>query len=704
MVDVYGFEPTDHRSGMWEINLESPEITFLRETKTNIPREEFDIIINSASNILSNCPSPTGPPVRRTGLAIGRIQSGKTLSFTTLIALAAENGYRIIVVLAGTKIPLMNQTYERLKMDLGIMQEGGPPSRFFLHLSPRENAIGALNNALESGRCLLLVVLKHRRHIAEVSNIINNLQPQPVLIIDDEGDEASLNTRFRSREQSAIYGSILDLRNLPSQPHAYIAYTATPQANLLIDTIDLLSPDFCELIDPGRGYCGAEVFFGEHMTDYVRSIDDLDEDHIDGGRIPESLRNAICFFFVSAVIRHIRSPDSKHSMLIHMNVRTAFQNRLLDSISLLINSWKDRMRLNVNDPSRQNLINEFIEAYDDLVTTVTNPPTWNIIENRLLAEIFSTQIHVVNSSAQGMKLDENSFQLNNHIVIGGNILGRGLTIPNLSVSYMTRRARRTTNADTMEQRARWFGYKLSYLDICRIYITERVRQDFRVLREHEDDFWESLRRNIRQTIPFTEWKRFFVLTDLNLNPTRSCVARFKRFRPAGWESQNDPIRNSLIVEENKRNILNFFQTHNGTIEHFGGTEHTVIRNCPIEEAIQLLKSINTEGTQWESPYYIEYLERLHLAGRIEVIDLFLMNKGNQRERTIEENGKINNLMQGRSATYLGDSYLHNNRPQIQFSIIAGKVNEQIALETTAIALFIPENEVYNLSFIVRDEI
>ena len=698
MAEIYGFQPEEATGEAWEINLDSPELNNLRERHPEISEVEFNRMVDSASNILSRCPSPRVGSGRKTGLAIGRVQSGKTLSFTSLISLASLNGYGIIVVLAGTKKALLNQTYTRLRTDLGIAQNSGA-SRIYIQRNPRMNLVDSLTSALQSNRCVLLVALKNARYIPRLTEVIGNLPSRPVLIIDDEGDEASLNNYFRRGEESATYRTIRELRDsLKGRPHAYIAYTATPQANLLLDVVDNFSPDFCELIEPGSGYCGGGVFFGSQNNNYIRLIDDVNQDAAEDGSIPNSLRRALAIFFVSAVIRHKRIEYQKHSMLIHMNVKTEAHRRISASISRLVNNWKQQINLRSDDPSRQTLINFFRVAYKDLLTTVANPPSWKEVERRLPRELTSSEFYMVNSLPEGTQLDEGAFQLDNHIVIGGNILGRGLTIQNLTISYMTRRARRITNADTMEQRARWFGYKREYLDLCRIFLPERIRSDYEELMLHEEDFWESLRRNINQGIPLNEWSRFFRLdTELGLHPTRASVASYRSFQPRDWDMQNIPIANQRVVDENLRHVNKFFRAHNARTENIGGNRHTIIRDCPVNQVIRLLRRINTEGTDWESSYNIEYLERLRIQRRLTSMDVVLMSKGEPRIRSLTDNGRVNNLMEGRNPNYPGDRNIHNNRVQLQIHHIQCRN----AFRTTALALYMPDDDKFNLSFVVR---
>jgi len=708
MPEYFGLEAENDQNNSWNIDIASPEINHLRERYRNIPDEEFSQVINSAVNILSRCPNPILETGSRSGLAIGKIQSGKTLSFTALVGLAATNGYGIIIVLAGTKEALMNQTYERLRRDLGINHPQNI-SRIYIQNNPRINITEGVTSALDSGRCVLFIVLKHSNHIKGVADLVRTLPRRPVLIIDDEGDEASLNNYFKKGGQSATYRSIINLRS-SIRNNAYVAYTATPQANLLLDAIDGLKPDFCELIEPGEGYCGGSEFFGERSNNYIRNIDDVDENTADEGQIPASLERALAIFFITAAIRHMRADYQRHSMLIHMSVRKEAHRKMFESVSSKIRTWKENLKLRPADPTRQALLRMFKDSYDnDVSRTAFNPGTWDSVEQRILRELNTCENHMVNSMPQGIQIAESTFQLENNIVIGGNILGRGLTIQELAVSYMARRAKGNTNADTMEQRARWFGYKREYLDLCRIFLPARVMADFEGLLEHEDDFWDSLRRNIRQGIPLSQWPRMLILnSELGINPTRSSVARFKRFQPSDWEFQKTAINVSSIVDSNKRVIDDFFHRHNATRENFGSTSHTIIRNCRVSEVIHLLRNINSDNTDWDNSYITEYLERLHLQrldGQpiLETIDVFLMAEGVWRNRATTD-GKIDELFQGRNPNYEGDRYIEPDRPKLQIHLIQCTSQEDKPLnKTTALAFYIPNEARYNLSFVVRGD-
>ena len=490
--------------------------------------------------------------------------------------------------------------------------------------------------------------------------------------------------------------------------HVYLAYTATPQANLLLPRIAELSPQFYELINPGPGYCGGSVFFGEDTVNrFVMHIDDRDAAPANNAAITPSLRRALSAFFVSAAIRHIRAPNEKHTMLIHTDRRTEVHNATSDSLRNILDIWRTTIAPGTPDQSRQDLLAQFEEAYRELQRTVCDPPSWDRILEELQHELYTVEVHMVNSLPEAVGVAETRFRYENNIVIGGNMLGRGVTIENLAITYITRMANES-NADTMEQRARWFGYKESYLDLCRIWMTDRLRDIYVELLRHEDDFWESLERHKQQGIPITEWPRFIRLNRPDLRPTRAEVARSERFRMPGWRIMQPliPEINPRVVEENLQAVDAFIADRQSEPMVFGNIEHHVFRNVPLAEAIEMLVSRVQGGIRWDTQYVSEYLLRLLFGNILENIDVILMRANLDTFRSPDDNGRIN-PMQGRNRRpgdpnyYPGDENIHNGVPQLQ-------IHRYRYLEggerTCSLALYIPREERFDLSFIVGEDI
>ena len=699
---------------MWTVSTEGEEIARLRPSYPNVEEDEWEEVVRTSAKILGQCPHPDSPPgTRRTGLAIGKIQSGKTLSYTALIALGVDNGYRVSVVLAGTKNPLRQQSFDRLKHDLTY----GRWSVAMLE-NPTAGDLGTLRQILQSGRHALIIVLKHRGRIDNLTELLSapEVRRAPTLVIDDEGDEAGLNNQFRRGRRSAIYSSILDLRDA-LDVHAYLPYTATPQANLLISDLDALAPDFAVLVDPGHDYTGGAVFFGENRDQYVRELPPGEEEFDPADPAPSGLRQALALFAVGGTVRHMRSPHVPHSMVVHNSSYTRDHSMLFGGIASLLDGWRDTMTNQDGDEAKSELVALFKTGYDDLCRTIRGPPPWEEVKARLLPELWEIQPMMVNSLPQGKDPILEPPQMHDGLLVGGNMLARGLTIDGLAVTYITRRAR-GTQADTMEQRARFFGYKKSYLDLCRVYLTHQLNDDYTRILNLENDLWEHLKRNENQGMTIREWNRMFALDmSMGLKPTRASVANFRQFMGSGWEGniQFRPVEDEPRASKNLRAIQEFFASCTGNVRSWGTTSHLVVDSCPTDKVVsELLARVDTEGTDWEGQYNKEYLTRLLLRGSLPSIQVVLMNQGRVsqgevRHRT-KENGRIKNLMQGSNKSpgdpdyYPGDREFHNGQAQLQVHVILleGEVAQPVL--TTALALHIPEGDPrYNLAYVVRGD-
>ena len=707
---IIGMNPVSSQTQMWGPSVDGQEILRLKgRYEASVGENEWDEVVQTAALILGKCPRPDEAARRVTGLALGRVQSGKTLSYTALIGLAIDNGYRITVVLAGTKNALLVQTYTRLCQDLDAGGQSVTPFE-----NPRPQDAEVIQSVLYGQGHVLIVVLKNRQRLENVRRVLGSpeIRNVPALIIDDEGDEASLNTQFRRKKPSTVYRCILALRDAFTL-HAYVAYTATPQANLLISGIDGLSPDFGVLVEPGQGYCGGSTFFGPECDRFVRRIPLSEAEEEYANKISDSLRIAIATFFVGSAIRHLREPNVNHSMLIHTSNLRLDHRSLLDSVQYLLTLWKESLNVPPSDSAAKGVLDLMKVAYDDLCTTEDNPPEWHEVSNRLRDEMWLTEVWMVNSLPLGRDPIGTPFRLKNNILIGGNMLGRGVTIDGLAVTYITRRAKTETNADTMEQRARWFGYKRDYLGLCRIFVTSQLRKDYTELLRHEDDFWDSLRRNLRQDLSIRDWPRMLSLeSSMGLRPTRSSVANIRQFRGSGWQIQNRLVGEVTVASSNIQVVRDFFTRYSGEIRSIGNVSHRIVSDCLTEIVItDLLSHVKNDGTDWDDAYTREYLARIFFAGVLPSLDVVYMSNGEKRLRTKRSDGRVN-PMQGRSPSrvqtdpsyYPGDENIHKGRVQLQVHVVLLRGKDLAhSLETTAFALYVPAGDNrYDLSLIVRD--
>ena len=276
-------------------------------------KKEVENLTEQSKSILRRCVHPELKDNIRTGLIIGKIQSGKTLSFSSLSCLAKDNNIRVIIILSGTKINLFDQTKDRIKED--IVGTHNRKWRAFtakqINTKESENIRRLLDEDNEMS--LIISCMKNKAQLSKVSSFFKeNKFNYNALIIDDESDQASLNTyanRNNNRE-SPTYRNIIDLRKV-FKSHTYILYTATPQANLLIDINSPLSPNFGDVISSGTAYTGIKEFFESKNTKKIIKTIPSSQNHNDSSVMPKTLMEATSCFLVGLADGHIKGEDQK---------------------------------------------------------------------------------------------------------------------------------------------------------------------------------------------------------------------------------------------------------------------------------------------------------------------------------------------------------------------------------------------------------
>jgi hypothetical protein len=546
----------DAELSAWPIRMDGKAASVITESllEDDMPEESVQQTMSNAAEVLGYCPNPhSGDSCRETGIVIGKVQSGKTSNFISLTALAFDNGYNVIVVLGGTKKILVQQNRNRIEQyfkkmaneDLAILDT--VDNKDLINSETIEQMVG-------TGKKVIIVALKNKTQINYIrDHVFNNsyLGEQATLIIDDEGDEASLNGLVNKNKKTATYTAIESLKN-SLEKHCFVSVTATPQANILIDAIDILSPDFGILVNPGDGYCGLDVFHSD--SQYIRPI--TEETDLSGKGIPESFLQALAHFFVACAINKSRgiAGSKKLSMLIHESPLVKTHKTEHEKINSIINQWRSSSRNKRDVAYTGDLKRVLYSAYEDYKKAGVHSPTFNEIEDDIINAINSCHVHVVNgqNAANG---NDKFFDYN--IYIGGALLGRGLTIKGLVVTYMSRTTKGKATVDTLEQRARWFGYKRNILDLCRIYMVPKLESEFMDIRDHEEDLWNTVKEAQLQGTKFKNIKRIFSLSD-NLRPTRTSVAQVETFKFTHWNKQRY-FQDEPAYANSNISILNAFK-------------------------------------------------------------------------------------------------------------------------------------------------
>ena len=657
----------------------------------SVPEASRDGIRDAAISILAKSTSPRAETGQETGLVVGYVQSGKTMSFETVAALARDNACQMVIVVAGTSNPLFEQSTGRLRRDLRLDEPGR--ARRWIHFpnpSDDDATIQSMRNVLADWRdagtpeqfkkTILVTVLKHHRRLRSLSELVRSvgMQGAPVLIIDDEADQASLNTEVSQGQESSTYRWLMELREeLPN--HTYLQYTATPQAPLLISIIDSLSPNFVQVLVPGEQYIGGREFFADNSP-LVRVIPPQDVPTNANPLIepPDSLLEALRFFMIGVTVGILEGLNTgNRSMLVHPSHRTAQHREYYNWVRDVFEEWKRILSLGDTEPDKQELMEDFRDAYNELARTVNDLPAFDAIVPSFRYAFNNTMVMEVNATGgRTPQIDWRSTY--GWILVGGQAMDRGFTVEGLTVTYMPRGIG-VGNADTVQQRARFFGYKRRYMGYCRVYLEQGTLDAFQSYVEHEEDIREQLGVFQDNGRSLNEWKRAFVL-DTALQPCRNNVLEFDfmqgRFSD-DWVAPRVVLSSASVVQANRDTVTNFIQTlaftdDEGNPARTDIQRHQICEDISLRTAIEsLLVPIRITGST-DSQRYTGMLLQLSKAlseNPEETCTIYRMSPAGRRRRGVDDNGEVTNLYQGaapvqprerRGEIYPGDQAIRDN--------------------------------------------
>jgi hypothetical protein len=484
--------------------------------------------INTDTDIvMNNLESPDKPNFNRYGMVVGHVQSGKTGNYSALICKAADAGYNFIVVIAGGMNNLRDQTQERLNesfvgqnmgqqvgVGVGVVDRQKLPisltteQKDFNKQDADTNSQG-LN--FDNINVPILIVIK--KNTKTLSNVITWLEKQyknkiadhSMLVIDDESDYASINTK-EENDPTKINERIRKLISL-FQKSVYVAYTATPYANIFIDHQvghaelgrDLFPKDFIYALDAPTDYFGARKIFLETDNRSLIEIDDyLDsfpakhkKDH-KLNKLPESLEDAIRHFILNISIRDLRGQSRKHnSMLIHASRFTNVHMGIANRVEVYLDQLKNEIKTYgmLPDPTTQSEHISQIKKTFEL--RIAKPGfSWGQVIKRLTSLISSVVVREVHQNTS-IPLVYRKDSATNAIVVGGTSLSRGYTVEGLSVSYFLRSS---LFYDTLMQMGRWFGYRPGYEDLCKIYLPKHLISNFAQIIESTEDLIDDFKK------------------------------------------------------------------------------------------------------------------------------------------------------------------------------------------------------------------
>lgn len=496
-------------------------------------------------NYLLNPNIKTDVPILRRGLVIGDVQSGKTSTYIGLICKAADAGFKVFILLTGTIESLRKQTQERVEegfigIDMSDPATGGRrvgvgmdnQDIFATALTSRNNDFTGNSDkiavALRNFNAVVFVIKKQKDVLNKLTKWLQNLNAdkltgkidQPMLMIDDEADNASINTSKDKEDPTTINRLIRNLANLFTRSN-YIGFTATPFANVFIDpetteemeNQDLFPEDFIVSLPTPSNYIGPEKIFaenGEYHSQLIY-ITDAGVEESDGysfyfkhkkewqGDLPDSLTDAIYSFYIVNAIRDLRGDTKTHrSMLINMSRFVKVQKHIRSEVEDIHTKAYREIKFNLNHDFEESMKSPVLKRIHSLWKTHFSDTEfeWDDIVDSLYNAVEPIMIKVVNSAKGTDKLVYPANESIRVIVIGGLALSRGLTLEGLIISYFYRN---TCTYDVLMQMGRWFGYRRGYEDLFRIWTheasaewyaeisraTEELKADMRTMNENK---------------------------------------------------------------------------------------------------------------------------------------------------------------------------------------------------------------------------
>lgn len=631
--------------------------------KKGWPPQMVQSLSDVTTRILGHLQDPLseGTTWNRRGLVIGHVQSGKTANYTGLIARAADAGYKFIIVIAGIHNNLRKQTQQRIdeafigrssdpedRRNIGVgLAQGYSHPATLTNINEDFNK----NTAAKSGwkindfsKPIILVIKKNVTTLTELHKWLKDLNAEgddrisdvPMILIDDEADNASINTNKGDLDPTRTNAMIRRILGLFAKS-CYVGYTATPFANIFInpDAYDndvreeLFPRDFIYCLDAPTTYFGAEkVFLNEETSQsIVRPIDDC-EDIIPYAHkrddpvheLPPSLYRALDEFIVARAIRNLRGQACKHcSMMVNVSRFVPVQKAVRDFLSLREKRIKEAVRANYAMPeevsSRNTYMQGLKEAFDAGYADAGF--TWAEVKAGLNGVFEHLHLYVINSKSDEV-LDYTRYEKEGvgltAIAVGGLSLSRGLTIEGLTVSYMYRN---TKMYDTLMQMGRWFGYRPGFEDLCRVHLSNDSINWYAHIADAAEELVQQAKRMRRDRLSPKDFGLY-----VRSHPDSLLITAANKMR-SGQEvtveqSFSGRLREGYIVSTDPDvNARNFTLIADHWRSGFGGrpaepTEKGVIfRDVPIKVIDDFLTRFECHSTfAGQKSGVVSYLERI----------------------------------------------------------------------------------------------
>ena len=623
-----------------------------------------DSIDVSTDKILGFCGDPkSNKDFAVKGLVVGDIQSGKTANYTALINKAVDAGYKVIIILTGTTNDLRAQTQKRIDKEVNGLKtdfddnydfENEDPDYGVAKIDPSLETLSFLTNASQDGdikknginiqitntsSCVMAVLKKNP---GSLNNLIeffeknlatrrdpDHKMPYPVLLIDDEADLASVNTKNSTKADEATITNRLIRKFLFEKCHkvTYVGYTATPFANIFItprsyfasnECDDIYPDDFIVTLDTPKDYCGPKQYFGidrntqyddsSVRTDLVVKIPEDDVNEFSGAfddsvpskdqkciAIPDSLREAIKCFLISCGAKYARGIIENYTMLINVDVKVIFNRSLRDNVKEVFENICRNFKndLETRQEFKQYWLKEFKPVSEKKFVEwgMSFKDNWTDVERGILKVISwvnQNSIKLIAGTNDSDVLDYSKTKHGVFVCVGGQKLSRGLTLEGLSVSYY---ARNTQYMDSLLQMGRWFGYRPGWLDLCRVFTTQNVVNNYIDAAIATEGFKQQIQEMDEENATPDNFGLRVLASSKKFLPTARNKMRKAQLDVITYSGRLSQTLDFKPAErENNLNLVQrFAKQHSSRLTSRAGFSGLIYKNIPVEDVKSLLK-------------------------------------------------------------------------------------------------------------------
>lgn len=590
-------------------------------------------ILNKGKDVIEKL-EKISSQIDRKALIVGKVQSGKTINFLSVIANAFTLQYEFIFVFTSTETKLHNQTINRIKESFQIEKNNNFIEIFDLNSAEVKKMLKKVDEAgkrimefNKKGKAVIFTLLKNHSSLRIIKNIFQDEKLKKIksLIIDDEGDLASLSRN--KKEESKTLRSIKSFFNT-LENSTYISVTATPQIQYLMKKDDEMIPRKVFCIEPGKGYTGLDIFDNDKYYEEVEKDDQ------------NLLNEALLYYIIcwTNILHEENLSDWKrqHSnFLIHTDVRT---NEHVE-IKNKIDRWIKVINGSLSDED------DFRDLIEFMKKIVDKYRLKNYLHDKEYLEKMKFNFEKIDTIIINQNNPNNINSSISTVVIGSRMLERGITFDNLIVTYFTNRSEKSKTAiDTLLQRARWFGYRKKILDYMKIFTTDLIKANFKEIKEVDDYMWNELKTAEDEDFWFNELDRdIFIKENSKLFPTsktplhisyssnisKQHINYLRELKPEFHRLFNELSKSNELVKINKNNLFRSLSFNN--IDDFF-EEFSNLKSILFDSNDRNVKSIK------------------NLSVKVCLLD----NNGLPRTRgctKLKEDYKIKQLFQGRSSNY-----------------------------------------------------